>query len=124
MVASKGTDTDFYNSPSPYWLIKNTKMYRLVGISEKGETFLRDLNNLHSYLRNHFPEIHISESTFNDPSLHSIYKHIRVKNMRHSGTIEEIEGRLNSLKINLIIPGNSTLKPKRPWVWRAMIFPC
>jgi len=61
---------------SPYCLLKNTKMYRLVGISKKGETFLRDLNNFHAYLQGHFPEIHISESIFRDPNLNLIYKRI------------------------------------------------
>ena len=47
-------------------LLKGCKSYVMQSISEEGETYARDINQLHEYLETHFPEAHIAFSYFRD----------------------------------------------------------
>jgi hypothetical protein len=47
-------------------LLKASKTYLLQSVSQQGETWARDIPALHSYLEDHFPEIHLSFCHFRD----------------------------------------------------------
>lgn len=47
-------------------LIKADKTYYLQSVSEQGETWARDIPQLHDYLEHHFPEVRIAFSHFRD----------------------------------------------------------
>ena len=52
----------------PSALLKGSKSYFMRSITEAGETYARDINQLQDYLESHFPELHISFSLFRDIS--------------------------------------------------------
>lgn len=47
-------------------LIKADKTYYLTSVSTEGETWARDVGQLHNYLESHFPEVRLSFSHFRD----------------------------------------------------------
>jgi len=47
-------------------LLRATKHYRLVALSQQSELFARDLGQLQSYLTTHFSEVHLWLSSFRD----------------------------------------------------------
>lgn len=52
--------------PGGRFLLKGTKAYHLLSISEEGETWARDIPVLHDYLEGHFREMHLSFSFIRD----------------------------------------------------------
>ena len=58
-------------------VLKGTKAYYLVAISEEGETWARDIGPLHDYLEAHFPELHLSFSYFRDVTTTIAAQHLR-----------------------------------------------
>ena len=47
-------------------LLKGDKTYYLKSVSREGETWARDIGELHNYLENHFPELRVSFAHFRD----------------------------------------------------------
>ena len=62
----------------PY-LLKASKSYLLKSITPEGQQFSRDLSALQSYLESHFPEMHISVSSFRDPTPSMVFRKLGVK---------------------------------------------
>jgi hypothetical protein len=65
---------------NPY-LLKASKSYRLKSITPEGQQFSRDLPSLQDYLESHFPEMHISVSTFRDKTPSMIFRELGVKGL-------------------------------------------
>ncbi len=85
-------------------LLKGSKTYYLVSVSEEGETWARDIGPLHDYLEAHFPEIHLSFSHFRDLSVGLARRHAEQRLARHpsaaadrAGLIREITDRTGRL---------------------------
>lgn len=60
-------------------LLKGHKVYYLQSITEEGQTWARDIRQLHDYLENHFPEMHLSFSQYRDVSGTLAAQHIKRK---------------------------------------------
>ncbi len=65
-------------------LLQSGKPYLLRSMAEEGETYARDLGLLEEYLVAHFPEAHLSLSSFRDPTLSLIQARIDARHTRHA----------------------------------------
>ena len=66
----------------PYHVLWGQMAYRLLSITEAGETYVRDLNGLFQYLQSHFPELHISFSFHRNITREMIIKRLQSKGIK------------------------------------------
>ena len=69
-------------------LLKGSKSYFMKSISEDGETYARDIPQLHQYLEAHFDEIRIAFSHFRDVSKSAARHHLKKKVRTETPTID------------------------------------
>jgi predicted transcriptional regulator len=85
-----------------HYMLKGTKIYYVVGISERGELLARDLGPFQDYISKHFRRCCYILQFDRDPTDSQIEKTIRLKNIRDYGnpdmSLEEKEEALRSLK--------------------------
>jgi hypothetical protein len=95
-------------SVGPAVMIKGDKSYYLKSVSTAGETWARDIGQLHDYLEGHFPELRISFSHFRDVPPHLAQSEVHRRSeidapTRAFPTVEEIaqlQGQLRARKEN------------------------
>lgn len=69
-------------------ILKGNKSYSLRSITEDGETYARDVGQLHDYLESHFAEVHLSFSHFRDISGTLAEQHIRQRLKAQTPTVQ------------------------------------
>lgn len=69
-------------------LLKGTKSYFLKSITDEGETYARDIPQLHKYLEAHFTEVRIAFSHFRDLSKSIARSHLEKKTRIETPTVD------------------------------------
>jgi hypothetical protein len=90
-------------SVGEYRLLKASKDYRMVGVTEKGETRSRDLNLTQGYLESVCPELHIRYSYYRDITTSMIRKKSGIPSLDNKeAAFEKIKDNLKKAKNGLL----------------------